>query len=829
MSLLCFKAINMASNYILNIIVKGRDEASGAIGGVTGSLKKMGEIAGGVLIAKGAEGLFNLGKSVLGLAADAGQLVGIEQAFAGMAESVGRGASDMLAALKKGSGGMIANRDLMLSFNKAAQLVNRDFATKLPDAMQYLGKVSASTGADLDYLLDSLVTGVGRLSPMILDNLAIQVDMTAAQEAYAASVGKTVDELTKTEKQTALMNQVIEKLAQNTAGLPDVAGSASAQMANLGVEIQNAKDEIGKAFLPVLGILMPKLTELAMRTLPLVTKAARAFADVLVAFLSGSPGDFPWEDIFPPWLANVMYSLSGHFKELRDNIIALYDYILYFVRSGDYLNDALADMTPGLRAVIQPLGLLISLFAEFVSKHSDEIRAVFEGIVDAVVKSGLLGALVTLGKVLLSLTSPFGVVSLLVGLLLKSAPDLEGAIKKLFKAFEFLLKGDIDGVLEALWEALHVGLGISEDVTGAIVDLVEWLWYNIPVAVEAAMDAWNNILLPALQAVASFIVDVLLAVFETVRGWFSGDAPEAMGQTSNFITGTLIPAFLGLISWVQENLPIFIQTVQTVFGAIMGVVGPILQELYSFIMEMIGIIITWVQENMPLIKETASTIFEGLKTVVETILGAIILFWNTWGEEIILYLTGVWDSIKIIIETALQFILDLITVIMLIINGHWSEAWEALVGAFKELWYGFKEYVQTALDTLTGLFSSIIPKLLEVGKAIVQAIWDGIKDKWGELESWFTDRLDDLAGLLPFSEPKRADSPLRGLPKAGESIAGNVLEGVQKAIPDLERAVSQGLGQVGDTINQFTWTVNTSAPSEPIIQDMDLAKAFVGG
>jgi len=74
---------------------------------------------------------------------------------------------------------MATNRDLMLSFNKASTLVSVDFAKQLPDAMQYLGKVSLATGQDLGFLLDSLVTGVGRVSPMILDNLGIQVALSA--------------------------------------------------------------------------------------------------------------------------------------------------------------------------------------------------------------------------------------------------------------------------------------------------------------------------------------------------------------------------------------------------------------------------------------------------------------------------------------------------------------------------------------------------------------------------------------------------------------------------------------------------------------------------
>ena len=168
----------------------------------------------------------------------------------------------MLAAMQKGSLGMISNTELMRQFNLANQLVGEDFAKKLPDAMGLLGKVSAATGEDLGYLMDSLTRGVGRLSPMILDNLGIQVDMNQAYEDYAASIGKAADELTKSEQQAAVMAQVMTKLEENTANMPGVAGSAAQQMAAFSATLQNAKDTIGVALIPALTALIENLTPL---------------------------------------------------------------------------------------------------------------------------------------------------------------------------------------------------------------------------------------------------------------------------------------------------------------------------------------------------------------------------------------------------------------------------------------------------------------------------------------------------------------------------------------------------------------------------------------
>jgi len=207
----------------------------------TAALGQIGSFMTGILGAQVVRAAAGYVKEMVGMATS---IPPISEAFRGLGGSI--------EEMREGSMGMIADVDLMKSFNTAASLVSEDFAKKLPDAMGYLTKVSASTGESMTYMMDSIVRGVGRMSPMILDNLGIQVDLASANKAYAAELGITVKEMTKTQKQTGLMNQVMEKLAFNTAKMPDVAGTAAAQMASFGVTMDNIKAIVGQALLPVL-------------------------------------------------------------------------------------------------------------------------------------------------------------------------------------------------------------------------------------------------------------------------------------------------------------------------------------------------------------------------------------------------------------------------------------------------------------------------------------------------------------------------------------------------------------------------------------------------
>jgi len=264
----------------VEIIIKATDKASSTLKTISSKFQDIGKslTSVGSALTKGVTlPIAAATAGMVALAKEGASLEGVRKAFNGLSEAAGTSGKAMLKALQESAAGMISNRDLMQSFNKAAQLVSLDFASKLPDAMKYLQKVAAATGQDMNYMLDSLVTGVGRLSPMILDNLAIQVSLEQATERAAQMFGVEADQLTKAQQQAGMMDLVLEKLKTNTASMPDVAGTAAAGFAGLTTMLQNARDEIGVKLLPVITPLIERLIELANNVLPIVTGAIERF------------------------------------------------------------------------------------------------------------------------------------------------------------------------------------------------------------------------------------------------------------------------------------------------------------------------------------------------------------------------------------------------------------------------------------------------------------------------------------------------------------------------------------------------------------------------
>lgn len=169
----------------------------------------------------------------------------INRGFNSITQSQGLGAgSDVLGRLRTASQGTISDRGLQLGANNALFLGAAETTDQLElliTAGRRLGEVMGRTATEG---LNDLAIGIGRQSRLILDNLGLIVQVESANEAYAASLGKTSEELTDNERkiafQTAAFDAINEKLRQLGAEQDTAAKALSrlgASFANFGAQL----------------------------------------------------------------------------------------------------------------------------------------------------------------------------------------------------------------------------------------------------------------------------------------------------------------------------------------------------------------------------------------------------------------------------------------------------------------------------------------------------------------------------------------------------------------------------------------------------------------
>jgi hypothetical protein len=238
----------------LQLIIKAKDEASKTLKGVMGSTKQLD--ASLSTMSKGAS-LANSALSAIVTGLGIGSFTVLAQRIASVAAELaavgrqserigaafvnlwGEEAPEAMERLRAASLGTISDMDLRLAANKAAMLGVGSGVEDLTKLMQVAQTRGRALGLTTAQAFSDIVTGIGRMSPLILDNLGIVTNAEATYAAYASSIGKTADALTDLEKKQALVNRV-------TADAGDVAADAAGKHEALVAARENLRAALGE-------------------------------------------------------------------------------------------------------------------------------------------------------------------------------------------------------------------------------------------------------------------------------------------------------------------------------------------------------------------------------------------------------------------------------------------------------------------------------------------------------------------------------------------------------------------------------------------------------
>ncbi len=172
-------------------------------------------------------------------------------AFDNLAKANGQSADSILESMKKASAGTISANDLMLAANKAMTLGVAKNTSQFTTLMEIARDRARAMGLTTTQAFSDIVTGLGRGSALILDNLGILVNVTDANKVYADSIGKTASELTEAEQKQALLNQVLTQ-GQKTIDRQALATLTASESYNaMKASVADLSAQLGQTFLPI--------------------------------------------------------------------------------------------------------------------------------------------------------------------------------------------------------------------------------------------------------------------------------------------------------------------------------------------------------------------------------------------------------------------------------------------------------------------------------------------------------------------------------------------------------------------------------------------------
>ena len=189
----------------------------------------------GQLAAKGVETAVAWGRSLIGtLSESIDKSIELAESADGVIHAFEKiGTEDYLQTLRESTKGTVSDIELMKAAVKA-----KDFRIPLEDLGKYLSFAqlkAQQTGQSLDYMVDSIVTGLGRQSPQILDNL-----------------GLSAAEIKEQTKETGnFMKAVATIVEKNLAQAGETYISVADRAAQRTVDLENAQRSLGEALIPI--------------------------------------------------------------------------------------------------------------------------------------------------------------------------------------------------------------------------------------------------------------------------------------------------------------------------------------------------------------------------------------------------------------------------------------------------------------------------------------------------------------------------------------------------------------------------------------------------
>lgn len=424
-----------------------------------------------------------------------------QEAMDRLSKNMNLNSKSILDWLKTSSKGTVAEYDLILAANKAMSLgvaKNTGDFTTLMDIARTKAK---NMGITTTQAYNDIVTGLGRWSAMILDNLGIVVNSTEANEEYAKSIGKAASQLTDAEKKQALINKVIADGRKEMQAMGDIPLSNKEKMEKFAVAIDNLKGAIGNALIPVVQNLVTAITPLAEK----VANFAQDHPELLA------------------WILKITAGLAG------------------------------------IAVVMWTVGMAIWP----ISTTWWVLKGVFSGLAGII--WGSISWLSSLWSIFSALTWPIGIIIwVLTALGVAYATNLWGFrdfVNQLWEDLQPILQEIWTAFVEAFGLIRESVQEVREKLEPILIPLREWFWEVMSAILPVVWDLVASIFKAIWNSISS-CVDILGGIIDFIVNVFTGNWSWAW-ESLKGIFSSWYNSIIWIFSAFNVDLPWIIETIKT--------------------------------------------------------------------------------------------------------------------------------------------------------------------------------------------------------------------------------------------------------------------------
>lgn len=596
--------------------------------------------------------------------------------------------------------------------------------------------------------------------------------------------------------------------------------------------------KIGFAFLPMLKNMADNLSNFISNHADQIVLFFENFAGAIDAFVTGTPTDFPWEDIFPPWLAVVAYAIS----ELVEGI-----------------NLALSDFQSGAMGLdypwedVFPPWLANTIY--FVTQNVDAFTGALGGVAALLASAGIAAAVSGIAAALMGLLSP---IVLLVG----GAAALGAAWNSNFLGMKDATFAVIDALSKAFLPLTIAVDNFGSDALSEIVNFVtgnktefdnlEVVWTGASASVKilfadmvrsvtANLPLWQAQLLEWGNAAWGWIVEASAVAVAKLGEWATA-LVGALAANLPTIIATLIEWSAALVTWITDAIAGGITMLGTWAAALVGwISGEGKTQIGGGALALVGALIDWIANDLipkvaPAMGEFSAALASGIVKIAAAL-----------GVDAVKIATSIVDAImktdyKAIGINILTLIRDgwnatvsaVTTVVTTFVDGiknkftevDWKSIGTAVLTYIKD---GFSAVVGTAITVITTFASSIKLKFTEIDwKAIGSSILTFIKDG---INAMAPGVLTALGAIVTSLKDKFSDT-VNNWTATGKDILDKVRTGIESAKTTTLATITTVVADMRQryvTPDGFAWSTIGSDISNAIRDGLQTAARAAGG
>ena len=668
--------------------------------------------------------------------------------------------------------------------------------------------------------MDDLIWGIETQNELMLRRHGLSIDITKAEQDYAASLGKTINQLSVYEKKTAITNAVLEKL-KGVTGLYEISQRTSAGQMQSNIRIMNEfRGAIGKPFEQALFNLVKGFNEMVKAMTAALNPGGRLY-NVLykLAVVAG-------------WLFQILTSVFNTIASLFGvTATASGQTASNTGQTADNLGEA-ADNAGDLANNTQAAGKA----AKGSLAAFDELNVLQQDTGEG----GGGGAGGGGEPIPLQLPFDFSQIQADIDAFNAKVEEFKNSLIQKFgpiiEAFDRLKKA-LAPLGETIWKGLQwawdnilmpMGNWVLNEAVPSFMDLLGGAATLLNTALIALQPLgqwlWDNFLKPVAEWTGGVIIDVMQKFTDLlyrISDWIKAnpDTFRSIAIAVGILAGAFILANIVLGIW---NVVAGIGTAVTgAFAAVMGFLASPVLLVMGAILLLVAIVYVLIK-YWPQISQAAKDAWNAIKDTWDkvatwfndNVITPVKNWFSEAWENIKQWASDAWDNIKGVWDVVSQWFDD--NVIKPVKNW-FDQAWKDIKGFFSSAWTNIQG-VWTVVSTwfndnvvspVKGWFSGALDDI----EGFFSTAWTNIQKTWNTVSTWFqTNVIDPLKNawdILLHGED--GNSGIEGAWQTvwdglKETVLG-VVNGIIGIINGLISGVCGGINAIIDALNAIKITI----------------------